>query len=290
MAWGQTGETATGAEVSRKEQEPDPYHQQDFTAYTVQKGQWRVGLSEVDYGLLDNLSVGTTTYLWLVGSNVRAKITAVDTKRIDVSVQGSVLRLYDFWTASLTGGREGILLRATPIGWRSSILINPKWSVHLGNTWTLGRLEGTVSGQDILALVGTVAGGDLSSSIGDAVGDSVYAGAWGNFALAQSNFAVEWRRNRRDSWILESNNTLWASGLVVGELGSSTTSGENGEDETEIAAGAAARFRAPLKTVPSAASLSRQWSFEKLNLRLGIPLNPQNPLSWTQAIQIYWLL
>ena len=278
---------AQEAEVPRKEQAPDPYHQQDFTAYTVEKGQWRLGLGPIDYGLLDNVSVGTTSYLWIVGPNARAKITAIHTERVDVAVQGSVVKVSQIWTEALTN-RGDILLRVTPIGWRGSAILSPTWSLHLGNTWTLGRLEGTVSGQDIVDLVGLVAGGNIQSSIGKAVGNDVYAGAWSNFALAQSSFAVDWRRNRRDSWILESNSTLWASGLVVGEVGSGSTD-VNGQ-ETEVAGGAAARFRAPLKTVPSAVSISRQWSFEKLNLRVGIPLVPGNPLSWTQALQIYWLL
>ena len=280
-----TAAWAGEAGKARKAEPPDPYHMQDFTAYTVERGQWRVGLWRTDYGLLDNVSVGTSPLLWLVGGNARGKVTAVQTERLAFSLEGSVVNIHPALSEALVG-RE-LSARLTPVGWTGSAILNERWSVHLGNTWTLGRVEGTLSGEDIVTLVSSVAGGGVGGSLGDALGDDVYAGAWVSLALAQSNLAVEWRRSRRDSIVLEANSYLWASGLVVAEAGTAT---EGEEGETELGAGAAARFRTALAEVPSAISLSYQWSWERANLRLGVPLPLSNVLAWPQAVQVYWLL
>ncbi|MFT5679473.1 MAG: hypothetical protein ACI8RZ_000377 [Myxococcota bacterium] len=274
-----------------KDQPGDPRRQTDFSAFTIDQGQWRVGLSSLDYGLLENTQIGTNTLLWAVGSNARAKVTAIETEKLAFSFQGSTVSVHQFWLDTITAASSedeesasSADLRVTPLSWRGSWSISPKWSVHYGNTWTLGRLSGELTGEQITGLIGAVTGGAIDSNITDAMGSStLYAGAVGRFTLAQSNLAVEWRRSRRDSIIFQSNNYLWVSGMVIGTVGNTTETGE-------VGAGAAATFEQLLETLPSAVSLSWQWSFEKFNLRLGIPLDPSNPFSSTQAIKLYWLL
>jgi hypothetical protein len=276
-------------DLSRSDQPGDPRHQTDFSAFTIPQGQWRLGLSSLDYGLLENAQVGTNTLLWVVGSNARAKVTAIETSDLAFSFQASTMSMHQAWLDAITGSTDdestgAALLRVTPIGWRGSWSVSSKWSLHLGNTWTLGRLEGELTGEQIAGLIASVTGGAIDSGITDAMGAStLYAGALGKFNLAQSSFAVEWRRSRRDSLIFQSNSYLWVSGMVIGTVGTTSETGE-------VGAGAAATFEQVLEGIPSAVSLSWQWSWQKCNLRLGIPLNPTNPFSTTQAITIYWLL
>jgi hypothetical protein len=269
----------------------DPKHQTDISAFTVAHKQWRIGLTSLDYGLLENTQIGTNTVMWAVGSNARAKVTAIETERLAFSFQASTVSVHQRWLNTITSAASGddehassAALRVTPMSWRGSWSISPKWSIHLGNTWMLGRLSGELTGEQIAGLIGAVTGGSIDASITDAMGAStMYAGAVGRFTLAQSNLSAEWRKNQRSSLILQSNSFLWVSGMVIGTVGTTSESGE-------VTAGGAATFEQVLETLPSAASLSWQWRFDTLHLRLGIPLNPINPFSYTQAITLYWLL
>jgi len=266
--------------------EEPPTQMQDFTAYTVQQGQWRVGLTRLDYGLLDNVSIGTSALFLLVGPNGNAKVTAAETERLSFSLEGSYYAPYSALLENLSGGEGGsnITMRVTPVAWTGSWEISPKWSAHYGNTWTLGRVEGELTGGQIAELMGAVTGGGVDESIQDALGlETLYAGALGRFTLASSNFAVMWRRKENASFIFESNNYLWISGMVVGTVGQET-------EGAEVGAGVAAIFEQALETVPSAVSLSWQRSWDRLNLRVGIPLTAGNPFAFTQAFQLYWLL
>ncbi len=281
----------TALAQDRHELPGDPRHQTDISAFTIDHKQWRIGLASLDYGLLENTQIGTNTLMWAFGTNARAKVTAIETERLAFSFQASTVSVHQRWLDVITQAASGdderassAALRVTPMSWRGSWSISPKWSVHLGNTWVLGRLSGELTGEQISGLIGAVTGGSIDDNITDAMGAStMYAGTVGRFTLAQSNLSAEWRRNQRSSLIFQSNSSLWISGMVIGTVG---TASENGE----VAAGGAATFEQVLETLPSAASLSWQWRFDTLHLRLGIPLNPVNPFSYTQAITLYWLL
>jgi len=256
----------------------------DFTAYTVSQRQKRVGFNSLTYGLLENVSVGTSPLLLIVGPNIRAKVTAVELERLAFSLEGGYYAPYDFWLSSLTDGASNIDLQVTPIAWRGSWQISPKWSAHYGNTWTLGRVEGELTGGQIVSLIEGVVGAEIDQAIVDSLGvDTLYAGAQGNFTLAASNLAVVWQRKENAGFIFQSNNYLWASGIVAATAGTS-------DGESSAGVGVAAVFEQVLTTAPSAVSLSWQRSWDRLNLRLGIPLTAGNPFAFTQAFQLYWLL
>ena len=94
----------------------------DFTAYTVERRQWRVGISELSYGLVDNVSVGTSPLFLVVGPNARAKVQAVELDRLAFSLEGSYYAPYDFWLQSIAEGDgvSAITMQVTPIAWKGS--------------------------------------------------------------------------------------------------------------------------------------------------------------------------
>ncbi|MEL6346312.1 MAG: hypothetical protein AAFV53_24590 [Myxococcota bacterium] len=276
---------AAAQQLPRKLQPPEPRHQQDFTAYTVNKGQFRLGVGRLDYGVLDNFSLGTNTVQWVLGPNFYAKVTAIQTRRFDVSLQLSAGGVYDQWLMLVFGEDTAFEMNVIPTTIRSSLIITPKWSAHLGVTSLSMNAVGELSAGQIIEIYEQITASDaLTQELEDLLADTVFANAQARLTLQQTHFAVEYRRNRRDSIIFEANSYVSASGLISG--GVSTVSDEGSEANTSIGAD----FRLPLDTLPSAVSLSYQWSWERFHLRVGIPLTPANPLSTVQALELYWLL
>ena len=257
---------------------------QDVTAFTVPQGTWRVGVFDLDYGLSDNTSIGIQPAFWIVGPNIKAKSTVLDRERLAISVGATRQRVNRVILAALTGNSNtSAEMTLTPLSVLGSWKARPKWSLHLGYTQSFTRITGELTGRQIDELLAPLIGSN--SGISDALGGgTLYASAEGRLSLNQTNFAVEWRRSETTSWIFESNTYVRASGLVVGAATS-------GNDTASGGVGASAVFEVnPSLYLGSAVSVAwhRQW--ERFNLRLGIPLNIQNPLSYTQAIQFYWLL
>jgi len=264
--------------------EPDPRRLVDVTAFTVPHKTWRVGLSRIDYGLTDNVSVGTRPLFLALGGNINAKITAIDTERLGLSVSASTLSVYSTWIGAITGSEgSSASLSVSPISVRGTWIATPKWSAHLGSTWNTGALSGQLNGDQLESLIGAVIGSsvDFSEAFGDE--NTLYADASGRFVLRQANFALEWRRTPKATWIFESNSYVNASILVVGTVGTSS-------EEGEVGAGAAASFESSLEGFPTASSIAWQRHWDRFNLRLGIPLTFNNPFSYTQAFTLYWMI
>lgn len=266
----------------RKTQSVAPRSKTDFTAYTLGHHQWRAGFLNLDYGLLPNASIGTSPLANIFAVNGRIKATAITWGRFDFSAQAGIARLN---TGLL--GAEAISASLVPLKGTASWAVGPRLGVHLGGTWMIARLTGDLTGDQLQSLLGGLTNaGSEDDGLVTAFGDSTYAGAVANVNIAQQNFALEWRLNRRDSIILQSNNTLYVNGVVAGTAGVS-------DPESGITAGAGVGVTFdldPSQAFGSATSLAWQWSWRRANLRVGLPLTPNNPLAWTQCVQLYWLL
>jgi hypothetical protein len=266
----------------RKAQSVSPKAKTDFTAYTLGHHQWRTGFLNLDYGLLPNASIGTSPLTNILAVNGHIKATAITWGRFDFSGQAGIARLN-------TGlfGAENLEASVVPLKGTASWAFGPRLGVHFGGTWMIARVTGELTGDQLQSLLGGVtnAGSD-DQDLSDAIGDSTYAGAVANINIAQQSFAMEWRLNRRDSLVLQSNNTLYINGVVAGTAGVSDE-----ESGVEAGAGIGVTFDLdPSQAFGSATSLAWQWSWKRANLRLGIPLTPSNPLAWAQCLQLYWLL
>ena len=275
-----------GERVNRKTLPPEPKAQQDFTAYTVGHKQWRLGLINFDYGLLDELSIGTSPLKFIVGPNVRAKVMAVERGRFALGLQAGYWRVNQNYLAGEDAETsDNAKVSMVPLEYTVSWWATPKFSLHVGNTWTLAQAKGKFTGEQIGNALATLTQDGSGDSIGDAVDDSTYVGADIRVSAMQSNAAAEWRFNRKHSLVLVSRNTVLVSGVIAGTAGAADE-----ESGVEVGAGIGATFSVPVsEAFSTSTSLSWQWSKERFNLRLGIPLS-KNPLAFVQALEMYWLL
>jgi hypothetical protein len=254
------------------------------TAYTIGKRHWQIGLVDQDFGLFDNVQVGTTVPLWLfLVPNGHAKVTAIQTRKLDVALDGGA-----YWSDLQRFGVPGGDLLVTPIGWTASWIVHPNLSVHGGTGWTIARADGKLTAVQMAEGIQQVTGANVRKELVGALGDGgLYAGA--NLTLFQTRLSADLRFNRRDSLILTSNTYVWMSGLVAAGIEANDIG--KGNTGTDLQVGGSARLRLPLnKSIPTSTTLSWQFDWRRLNLRVGLPLPPTNYFAYFQAFDLYWIL
>ena len=271
-------QAASGGEWS--EQPIDPKVRPNHTAYTVGKNHWQIGLVRQNYGILDNAQIGTQAPLWALGVvNGNAKVTAIQTPRLDVSIDGGA-----YWSSLAPFGVDGDIL-ATPVGWTASWAISDRFSLHGGTAWTLASANGRMGAPEIAQGIEAVTGADITAELTEVLGDQtgLYAGA--NLTLYQTRLSADVRFSRRDSLILTSNTYVFVSGLVAAGVAVDDIEG------VDVEAGASARVRVPLtESIPSLTTLSWQFDWRRVNLRVGVPLPLDNTFAWFQAVDLYLIL
>lgn len=257
--------------------EIDPKVLTDVTAYTPGKKLWTLGVVNQDYGLLSNLSVGTRAPLWALGVyNGNAKITAVQTPKFDASL-----------SAELMGRRlDDVNVQVVPVAWTGSWLTTKRLSLHFGHSWTMAAVDGQMTASGLAAGLEEVLGIDIADDLQAALGDTdVYAGA--SVTLLEARLAADYRFNRRDSLVITARSFVAAYGLAGGGA-------EVEVDEVdELQIGTTARFRTALgESLPALVTVSWQFSWERLHLRVGIPLTRGAPALFAlpQAFRLYWVL
>lgn len=261
------------------QQEPELKLPTDFSAYTVGRNHGRVGIFDQDFGVWDNVDLGTTAALFLLGvPNAHAKVQAIQSTTFDVAFDVAWAG-YDLEKhQDVPGG----YLTVVPLGWTASWVASPKFSLHFGSAWLLATARGQVSldqlGEGLAVAVGADLSDELANSLED--GGGLYAGAHLN--LSQLRVAADYRVNRRDSIVLQTNTFLLLSGDLSG--------GYVTEDET-VQVGASAHLEKPLTDqLQGVVTLSWQFAWERWYLRVGLPVPTQTiPLLWIpQAFEFYW--
>jgi len=85
----------------------NPYGQVDYTAYTLEWGEMKLGLAGVHFGILPRVQIGTQPILDLVGVyNGNAKVNVIRAGPLDLSIQGQMhqVPLGDFHGSYLGAG------------------------------------------------------------------------------------------------------------------------------------------------------------------------------------------
>ena len=259
----------------------DPRFETDYTAYTVEHHLVRVGTTNLDYGLLDNAQVGTSPWLWLFGvANARAKVTAIQTDKVDVALEagaaglvlpqdnGSTLRLYSY-----------------PITVTGSWILDRGFSVHGGWRWEQVDVQGAFDLDTLAVALANGLGLDLEQELStwlDGTG-ALYGGA--HVGIGQARLGVDIRLNRRDSIIVLTRRYMTLRGRV--DAGYAT-------DDESLTAGAAVHVVEPLDGYFGATTtLAWQFTWPRVRLRFGIPINGEGalPMLWIpQAFELYLLL
>lgn len=283
--------TPEAAEASEEEElkwakTPIDYrHETEFTAYSLKRGAVRIGLFNLDYGLTDDFSVGTSPLLAVYGFySVRAKSTMLTLGRFDASLETTVGYLDASRLSELSAG-----LINYPITLRFSYSPFDRLGLHAGWRWQNVDVVGTFAINDIAETLAPVIGVKLPNSVKSSLGQagSLYAGA--HFTLDQPLFAIDWRFNRRDSLIFQYEGYSGLRGRIDG--------GYQANDSTEYVAGVRAKEEL-WGQVKGTTTLSWQFSYERFALRVGIPLT--TPADFTQdytplfvirqAFTVYWIL
>lgn len=249
---------------------PNPAATTDFTAYTLEAGQLKVGLLSVGLGLLDNVQVSTMPLLDLryegfTSLNGAIKISAVHQGPLHVAFSGSQVRLsYDELKATLSN-----------VGGIATIQILPAWSIHGGATYTGLSLSGIAMLDDVAGMMGRTASAKASDDGTEASAEE--ATELGRLVTVKA--ATDIRFNRRDSVILQGSFVPWADTLADGEVDLHGRGiGLPDEYLADMESILSAEGRVPMSTFYTA-SIAYQLAWKNAHLRVGVGA-PFHRLTW----------
>jgi hypothetical protein len=219
--------------------------QTDFSAYTLHQNQWRVGLFQAEYGILNSWNVGTYTLPWFLIPVAKAPALNLYTKWkfLDVENWAAAIRLNAFYLnlSNLAVGEiEDGNFTATvfPLTLVTSHVFDEDWTASLESTW-----------------VQTVIRGDIASA-----GDASALGA-----SAQSNLQFALTGEYRLSEILALNFVgRWVPYVTAARISSTADAGDGTEVEIEAEIAADGVQNAWL------AQLGITYSWRYFNLQAGV--------------------
>jgi hypothetical protein len=236
--------------------EQNPYGQTDFTAYTLEWGEVKIGLASITAGLLPRTQIGTVPLLDLLGvPNVNLKVNALRAGPVDVAILGS------FYTIGL-GEFRGTWLGS---GAMASVRIAEPLSFHFGGDYVSVNGGGFPDPRGLPSLLTDATGTDLDDwemtlEELEAQGGDLTISA----DIIRVKAAMDYRLNRRDSFVFQFSG-MWrarASGdLTIPLLNFDEIAGQ--EAYSDSWSGASGMAESYMVTV------SYQATFKKFDLRLG---------------------
>jgi len=243
-------------EPKRSELPQVPHAQTDFTAYTLEWGETKVGLASITVGALPRTQIGTIPVLDLLGIyNGHIKVNAVKAGPYGLGIGANyfTLRAGDMKAHSL-----GLSLI-------QSIDMMEPWSAHFGFKWSDIKSSGV---PDLDELPGILTG----STSSDDFQASQMPSEW-DFHLREItlSMATDYRFNRRDSLILQASAVFWSDVIERGYEAPPII----GMDELfnkEVGTST------PIKDT-YVASLAWQWSWRRTDLRVGAGVSSV-PAAW----------
>lgn len=249
---------------SRHKLSPNPYGQTDFTAYTLEFGEVKVGLAAVTVGVAPRVQLGTVPVMNAIGIyNAHAKANLFRLKGFDAAARAAVHHLP-------LGGFKGTYIEA---GGLVSQQLHPRLSVHGGAAYTTMTVQGVPDFSKASPLI-TAVTGDLSqyNPPAEFFGDKppkIRAEA------LTIRTAVDFRFNRRDSVVLQGQALLRAA--VVTDLGDL----EIAEVLPPIAGlNEALSFEGGFKVHEAyVASIAYQATWKQVDLRVGVGISSV-PYAW----------
>jgi len=175
---------------------PNPHATTDFTAYTLQPGELKVGLLSVAAGVLPNVQLSTMPIIYYAGlPNISAKVNAIQVGPLNLAVTAD-----RYWLR-----QETFRSSYTGVGGVASLRILPAWSLHGGFSYAGLAAKGA---PDLCALSPLLT--DACVEIIDE--PDALEGSGSAFSLAGNDIygevmwvraATDIRFNRRDSFIIQ---------------------------------------------------------------------------------------
>lgn len=284
---GLTDEQLRDLKPKRRKFEQNPYSHVDFTAYTLERSEARIGVATVAYGLTPRVHVVTVPILDAIGVwNATAKANLVRQGNFDGALLAGIY--YVPITDILNNLGAGNYLNPTnqkknaptftstltwlDFGVKTSARLTEKWSAHLGVGYSRVIAEGELSLGRIprvqIPQIGEI-GGQQIKIVPKVIGE-----------IVQTRFATDYRFNRRDSLILQFSAPVYVSARGLFEADDTGLP----KEFANLHAAVGYQRMLPLDTLP-AASLAWQFSWKHVDLRLGIPLG-KSPLKYVQAFDL----
>ncbi len=250
---------------------PNPHATTDFTAYTLQPGELKVGLLSVGVGVLPNVQVTTMPLVYYAGlPNISAKINAIQVGPLNLAVQGS-----RYWLR-----QESFRSAYTGVGAIASLRVVKAWSVHGGFNYAGLSAKGI---PDVCALSSLLTETCDDWNVGDPQPVSSSGSAFGiegNDIYGEVLWvraATDVRFNRRDSIILQAASVPFARLQVNEQI--------ELPDIAQLDEVLAFDGRVPLTTMYML-SAAWQMAWKNVHLRVGVGTSSL-PLAWlTQTTEL----
>ncbi len=265
-----------------------PYGTTDFTAYTREKGETRVGLMDLSHGLLKDVQIGTQTLPNLFQAyNVYAKAHVLRAGRVDLAVGGKLYVVPVIDLANRFGFRTNWNIAGQKVKGKDTFVDNISYmgidlttsvqiagglSGHLGLGYGRARADGQLDFQNLPRVV-------LPGF--DPIGGDVTLVSSVTGSLFDVRTAFDYRFNRRDSLILQAAATVYASarGGISGDIQGLPSNIEN----LDFIVGYGAPV--PLSDTYRAA-IAWQFSWRMVDLRVGIGSSAVSRMWWVQAFDL----
>ena len=253
-----------------------PYDHIDFTAYTLEWGEFKTGLTSVHVGIFPRVQIGTQPLLHLLGvQNASVKYNILRWGPLDLAATGML------HTAAL-GEFSGEMIA---YGGMVSFRATDNWSVHVSGQYGAFGFSGLPTEAPPL-FHGLVDEGSLSALNTQLTAIGLSPEIQGKGTLVR--VASDLRLNRRDSIILQAQSFI--TGDVRGTLGQHISPIAD-DFMSLLVPGADAREFEQTSAGPLSSyvfSLSYQMSFRQLAVRLGGGAGA-TPLTWIpQANDLSW--
>lgn len=278
------GDELLGARPRRWRFPQNPYGSTDFTAYTREWGEAKIGLASISYGVLPRTQVGTSAALdalriW----NGQAKVNFLRAGPFDAALAGSLfvvpinatLRRIDADGRYEIGGvridEDDIFVdRVTTYGvaLQTSLQVAGGWSVHGGVGYNRASARGQL---DLLNLPEIVIPGL------DPIGGQITIVPAVSGELLDLRFATDYRFNRRDSLIVQAAASVWAK--ARGVIDPSEISGVPFFDAAAAYDVALERQQIVSPRDSFRATVAWQFSWRRVDLRAGIGVSAV-PATW----------
>jgi hypothetical protein len=179
----------------------NPYGSTDFTSYTLEAGEVKLGLTNITVGLADRFQVGTSPALDAIGVyNAAAKLNLFRAGPVDLAVGGSHYRLP---VGDFTGQQSNASAMV-------SVRVAKPWSLHVTGTYSSLSAAGVPDLSSLPPLLMTAAGDpDLTGAqqaVNTATADKPIDA---HAQTASVRVATDVRLNRRDSLVLQGTAMVW---------------------------------------------------------------------------------
>lgn len=250
----------------------DPYLHVDFTAYTLEWGEFQTGINNLQIGVLPRTQVGVRPLMLGLGlPNASLKANVARFKAFDFALTGSFIRLpTESFSAQYSGGGAMFSIRAAD-----------PFTLHIGAQYASVSADGIPDLDTINPLLIAVTGTDV-----DAVRDQIAENS--SLSVNSQNLnlklAADYRFNRRDSLIFQFQGLIWSNSSSEVELDSEQIPPILGLDE--LLNREHEGFVSPAEAYIT--SLAWQWSFKRSYLRVGGGISTI-PGAWiTQSIDYSW--